>query len=307
MSYVAGSILFRGFRSIVQGDPFQSYTEASQQRVKDAAEFISQPLKMIFNTSLKFGIFPDIRKLANFSPMFNTGARNNKNHYRPISVLSIFSKLIEKIVHDQLLNFMQLNKILIPNQFAFKKLHSTITSLINVSDYWYENINEKKVNIALFLDLKKGFDTVDHEILISKLDSYGVQGDAKEWFVSYLNNRYQYCSLDGYRSTAKMITCGIPQGSCLGPLLFIIYLNDFTSCLQFSKVNLYADDTETTISSSDIGDLTRSFQTELDNISDWMRVNKLGVNPDKTEFMIIGNPRRTNKFADLPPFFLGKK
>ena len=201
---------------------------------------------------------------------------------------------------------MQLNKILIPNQFAFKKLHSTITSLINVSDYWYENINEKKVNIALFLDLKKAFDMVDHEILISKLDSYGVQGDAKKWFVSYLNNRYQYCSLDGCRSTAKMITCGIPQGSCLGPLLFIIYLNDFTSCLQFSKANLYADDTETTISSSDIGDLTRSFQTELDNISDWMRVNKLSINPDKTEFMVIGNPRRTNKFADLSPFFLGK-
>ena len=103
-----------------------------------------------------------------------------------------------------------------------------------------------------------------------------------------------------------MITCGVPQGSFLGPLLYIIYLNDFTSCLQFSKANLYADDTETTISSSDIGNLTRSFQTELDNISDWMRGNILSVNPDKTEFMVIGNPRRKNKFADLPPFFLGQ-
>ena len=115
---------------------------------------------MIFNTSLKFGIFLDIWKLAKVSPIVKTGERNNKNNYRPISVLSIFSKLIDKNVHDQLLNIMQLNKILIPNQFAFKKLHSTITSLINVSDYWYENINEKKVNIALFLDLKKAFDTV---------------------------------------------------------------------------------------------------------------------------------------------------
>ena len=243
---------------------------------------------MIFNTSLTLGVFPDIWKLAKVSPIFKTGARNNKNNYRPISVLSISSKLIEKIVHDQLLAFMQLCKILILNQFSFKKLHSTITSLINVCDYWYENINDKKVNIALFLDLKKAFDTVDHEILISQLESYGVHGDAKKWFVSYLSDRYQYCSLNGCRSTAKRVTCGIPQGSCLGPLLFIIYLHDFESCLQFSKANLYADDTETTISSSDIGDLIRSFQTELDNISDWMGVNKLSVNSDKTEFMVIG-------------------
>ena len=124
--------------------------------------------------------------------------------------------------------------------------------------------------------------------IYSMLESYGVPGDAKKWFVSYLSDRYQYCSLNGCRSTAKRVTCGIPQGSCLGLLLFIIYLNDFESCLQFSKANLYADDTETTISSSDIGDLIRSFQTQLDNISDWMRVNKLSVNPEKTEFMVIG-------------------
>ena len=174
--------------------------------VKDAAEFISQPLMMIFNASLKLGVFPDMSKLAKVSPIFKTGARNNKNNYRPMSVLSIFSKLIEKIVHDQLLAFMQLYKILIPSQFAFKKLHSTITPQINVSDYWYENINEKKVNIALFLDLKKAFDTVDHEILISKLESYGMQDNGKKWFVSYLSNRYQYCSLNGCRSTAKRVT-----------------------------------------------------------------------------------------------------
>ena len=142
----------------------------------------------------------------------------------------------------------------------------------------------------MFLDLKKAFDTVDHELLICKLESYGVQDDAEKWFNSYLSNRYQHCSLYGCRSTAKNVNCGIPQGSCLGPLLFIIYLNDFESCLQFSKVNLYVDDTEKTISSSDI-DLLRNFQAELENISDWMRVNKLSINPDdKTEFMVIGNP-----------------
>ena len=108
------------------------------------------------------------------------------------------------------------------------------------------------------------------------------------------------------RLLAEVVTCGIPQGSCLGPFLFIIYLNDFESCLQFSKLNLYADDTETTISSSDIEDLVRNFQGEIENISDWMRVNKLSINPVKTEFMVIGNPHRTKKLADLPPSFLGK-
>lgn len=149
--------------------------------VKDAAKFIAKPLAMIFNASLAKGIVPNVWKLAKITPIFKTGARNEKNNYKPISVLSVFAKLFEKIVHDQLSDFL--------SQFAYRKLHSTITSLISISDYWYENIDKNDVNFALFLDLKKAFDTVDHEILIRKLKVYGIDGIELEWFRSYLSCR----------------------------------------------------------------------------------------------------------------------
>ena len=227
---------------------------------------------MIFNASLKQGIFPNVWKLAKITPIYKSGARNEENNHRPISVLSVFSKLFEKVVHDQLWDFLLSTRKLTMSQFAHRKLHSTITSLISVSDYWYENIDKNNVNFALFLDLKKAFDTVDHEILIRKMQVYGIKDIEVEWFRSYLKNRQQYCSLNGKKSSSRPITCGIPQGSCLGPLLFILYLNDFETCLKFSKANLYADDTEVSLSSNETGDLIQNFQTELENISEWMRI-----------------------------------
>ena len=143
--------------------------------VKDAANFIAKPLMMIFNASLKQGIFPNIWKLAKITPVFKSGAGNEENNYRPISVLSFFAKLFEKVVNDQLSDFLLSNRKLTMSQFAYRKLHSTITSLISVSDYWYENIDKNNVNFALFLDLKKAFDTVDHEILIRKMQVYGIK------------------------------------------------------------------------------------------------------------------------------------
>ena len=172
------------------------------------------------------------------------------NNYRLISILSVLSKLFEKIAHDQLIDFLQSNKRLTQNQFAFRKLHSTITSLIGVSHHWYSNIDNNKATFALFLDLKKAFDTVDHEILISKLAKYGITGIEDNWFKSYLTNRSQYCSIDGQVSDIMEIECGIPQGSCLVPLLFIIYLNDFEHCLEHSRANVYADGAGVAVSSS---------------------------------------------------------
>ena len=182
------------------------------------------------------------------------------------------------------------------SQLAYRKLHSTITSLISVSDYWYENIDNNDVNFALFLDLKNSFDTVDHEILTRKLKIYGIDGIELEWFRSYLSCRQQYCTLNGHKLSSQQVTCGILQGSCLSPLLFILHLNDFQSWLKFSKANLYADDTEDSFSSNELSDLTRNFQAELKNISGWMRMNKLSIHPEKTEFMFIDHPRRQSKY-----------
>ena len=259
---------------------------------------------MILNSSSRLGTFPDRWKIARITPIYKSGAKDDTYNYRPISILSVLSKLYEKIAHDQLIDFLQSNKKLTQNQFAFRKLHSTITSLIGVSDHWYSNIDNKKANFALFLDLKKAFDTVDHEILVSKLVKYGVIGNENNWFKSYLTNRSQYCSIDGQESEILGIECGIPQGSCLGPLLFIIYLIDFERCLEYSRANMYADDTEITISSNNQVELIETAQAELLNISEWMRINKLSRNPTKTEYMIIDHPHRRKIGESLPQLFI---
>ena len=167
---------------------------------------------------------------------------------------------MERIVHDQLFEFLAANKVITRYQSAFQKLYSTVASLICSTDCWYENIDCKKLNLTIFLDLEKAFDTVDHTIMIEKLRAYGIKGIPRYWFKSYLDNKQQYYSLNGKKSKAGEVQCGIPQGSCLGPLLFKIYLNDFERSLKFSKANIYADDVA--IASNDIEKLVADAQEE---------------------------------------------
>ena len=206
-------------------------------------------------------------------------------------------------MHDHLFDFLKANKKLTCNQSAFQKLCSTTTSLISSTDYWYENMNSRKINLTLYLDLKKAFDRVDHSALLKKLRAYGIRGPAGDWFESYLKEIKQYCAANEHRSNIKN-TCGILQGSCLGPLLFIIYVNDFEKCLEFSQASLYADDTQITIASDDIRKLVLDMQQELVNLSEWMRINKLSPTPPKTEYMTIGHPRRIKQLEILDALLL---
>ena len=235
--------------------------------VKDAADILSKPLAAIFNSSLESGVFPNIWKIARVTSVFKTGLTTDLNNYRPISILSVFSKLIEKIAHDQLSTFLKEKSMLSKCQHAFRKLHNTLTSLLNVTDLWFLNADKRKINISIFLDLKKAFDTVDHKILLSKLSKYGIRGSPHQWFTSYLTDRIQYCQIRGSSSQQKKVKCGIPQGSCLGPLLFILYVNDFERCLQKSSTNIYADDTSITCSAKDIEELCNDLKTEGKNIA----------------------------------------
>ena len=237
-------------------------------------------MAIIFNSSLENGIFPDIWKLARLTLIVKSGVKKDVNNYRPISVISVFSRIMERIGHDQILNFIIESDVLTKNQSDFRKLHSAITSLIGTTDYWYKNIDSKKLNLTIFLDLRKALDTVDHEITIKKLWKYGMRGNTGSWFQPYLDQRKQYCSGNRQRSMPSKVTFGIPQGSCLGPLLFIIYLNYFEKCLRFSKASVYADDTTVTITSNDVEKILHEAQ-ELFNLSEWMRIYNISPNPAK--------------------------
>ena len=152
---------------------------------------------MIFNSSLENGIFPDIWKLARITPIFKSGVKMDVNNYRPIPVISVFSRTLERIVHDQILNFILENNVLTKNQSAFRKLHYTITSFIGTTDYCYENIDSKKLNLTISLDRRKAFNNVDHEIMIKQLWKYGMRGNTGSWFQLYLCQRKQYSSGSG--------------------------------------------------------------------------------------------------------------
>ena len=182
-----------------------------------AVEILSKPLATIFNSSIEVGIFPDIWKLAMVSPIFKTGQKSNLCNYRPISVLSGLSKLFEKIMHDQVSALMKDRGIFSHCQHGFTQLHSTVTSLLNVTELWFSDIDRKKVNTSVFLDLKKAFDTVNHDLLLAKLAVYGIVGGSHQWFSSYLIGREQYSQIGGQRSSRKVVKHGIPQGNAKAP------------------------------------------------------------------------------------------
>ena len=162
--------------------------------IKDVGDIITKPLTMIFNSSLTNRASPDIWIIARITPTFKSGAKNGVNNYRPISVISVFSRILESIVHDQLYDFLRANKVITRNQSAFQKLYSTVISLICSTDSLYENIDHKKLNLTIFIDLKKACDAIDHRIMVEKLIAYGIRGIPGNWFKSYLHSRQHYCS-----------------------------------------------------------------------------------------------------------------
>ena len=193
--------------------------------LKIAAPVISSSLAKIFNISLKTGVFPVQWKYARLAPIFKGDLKSETENYRPISVLSTLARVFERLIYNQLSNYFESNGYLTKCQYGFRKFHSTVTAILKNSNDWLLNMDNGSINGMVLFDLKKAFDTIDHEILLSKLASYGILESEHKWFKSYLTSRKHCCILEGERSFIEEVTCGIPQGSCLGPLLFLIYIN----------------------------------------------------------------------------------
>lgn len=269
--------------------------------LKMANSIVGPSLTGIFERSITTGLYPNEWKLARVTPVFKKGIKSDVNNYRPISILPIVSKVFEKIIHDQFYNYLNENKLLTNCQSGFRSLHSTLTALLEATNNWSVNIDKGLLNGVIFIDLRKAFDTIDHEILIRKLRSYGVDGDALRWFNSYLSNRSQKCSVNGRLSNASKISCGVPQGSIIGPLLFLVYINDLPNCLCNASAKLFADDTNISVSARSLGELEPEINSELRNLNCWLKTNKLSLNIAKTEFMVIGSRQklRTEENNDI--------
>ena len=274
--------------------------------LKIAMPVVGGSLCDLFNKSLFAGKFPEDWKIARIAPIFKSGAKDERSNYRPISVLPFISRLFEKLIFNQFYEYLDANKSLYEHQSGFRLLNSVATALLASTNDWYLNIDKGKYTGLIFIDLKKAFDTVDHKILLKKLKMYRVTGLEYDWFTSYLDNRKQFCRVDGTSSGVRGINCGVPQGSCLGPLLFLIYINDLPFSLQKCHVSMYADDTAISLSSKSIDDLQNDLNLDLLNLQDWLHANKLSLNVVKTQSLIIGSGpsiRMIENQPDAPPSF----
>ena len=255
---------------------------------------ISEILTRIFNISLITGSFFTSLKTAKVIPVFkNKGSPHDVNNYRPISLLSNIDKIFEKLIKSRLVDFLDENKIIFKNQFGFRNKHSTTHALINLTEQIRTNLDKGLYTCGVFIDLQKAFDTVDHAILLSKLHHYGVRGLSNQWFRSYLSNRQQYVYVSGCDSSKRPVSHGVPQGSVLGPLLFLIYINDLHYAIQNSKTNLFADDTCLLSSDSNLQDLETKINSDLIKLSSWLRANKISLNVMKTEVLLFRSKIKT--------------
>lgn len=262
--------------------------------LKIVADVIAIPLCRIITLSFSKGIFPELLKTAKVIALFKAGSTEEVNNYRPISLLSIFDKIIEKIMHKQLYAFLEQHEILFKNQFGFRKKCSTAHSLIEITEKIKESIDKGKYGCGIFIDLKKAFDTVNHEILLRKLEHYGIRGSVLDWFRSYLTDRKQYVFYNGVSSDIKDITCGVPQGSVLGPLLFLLYINDLPNISQKMTFFLFADDTNIYYESHDLNELEKTVNCELKKLSQWLNINRLALNVAKTNFVIFRSSQKNS-------------
>ena len=271
--------------------------------LSSATPTIYSPLTYVINLSLKQGIFPNSLKVAKVIPIFKQGSRSLCNNYRPISVLSALSKIFERCILNQLIFHFNMENILVSNQFGFRAGKTTTNSLVDLVDDITKAIDKGSYATFIFLDLSKAFDTVNQSILLSKLDLHGNRASENQWFKSYLSKRKQKVFINGVESNFYLLQSGVPQGSILGPFLFIVYINDMVRATNYFTVRLFADDTSLTAVGSDFDVLIQQINSELPPVYEWLCSNKLTLNLSKTRYLVF-QPRQRNYYNSYPPLEL---
>ena len=270
-------------------------------------QFFSNWLAELINLSFKIGVFPDILKIAKITPLHKKECKMNFQNYRPISLLSVFSKIFEKSIYTRIYSYLVKNDFIFQKQFGFRSKFSTNHALISITERIKNLVDSGKYVCGVFVDLEKAFDTVNHKMLCEKLNFYGLRGNINKLIKSYLENRKQFVSVNGVDSELRDIVCGVPQGSSLGPLLFLIYINDLRLSIVKTETGHFADDTYILFGSEKIGTIESVVNYELKLVSKWLRLNKLSLNAGKTELIFFRSKQHKLNYDDISIKFNGVK
>ena len=278
-------------KSIIMNLPAKNssgHDEISNNLLKKLGPSLLTPIEKIFNKSLNEGVFPDLMKLADISPLFKSKLNNEANNYRPISLLITISKVLEKIVYQRTYCFMENTGQIYNSQYGFRSQHSCESAVAELTSEIIKGQQNGMYTLALFLDLSKAFDTLEHKVLLDKMYRYGIRGTSLNWFKSYLENRKirvkcQVASSGKLEySDYQTVNYGTPQGSCLGPLIFLIFTNDLNLHLNHCASILFADDTTLYKTHRHLNYLKWCIQDDMQTLTDWFKANKLTLNLEKT-------------------------
>ena len=264
--------------------------------LRDGTNYILSPITHIINLSMISETVPDSFKEAKVVPIFKKGSKLDPSNYRPVSILNVMSKILERAVYSQLNEYVEKRGILLDNQSGFRSGFSTDSCLLDLSDFIKHEISMGNYVGMVLLDLQKAFDTVDHALMLEKLHAIGV--DSVSWFKSYLTDRSQCVEVGGMKSEFLPVSCGVPQGSILGPLLFLIYINDMKISVD-CNLSLYADDSALLFSHKNSSTIASRLSDELLRCKQWLVDNKLSLHVGKTECLLFGSNRRLKKVNDF--------
>ena len=268
--------------------------------LKDGAKIMAKPIAQLCNLSLTLSLFPSCCKIAKLKPLFKKGSKTDPQNYRPISLLPVISKVIERVVHNQTNSFLTQNKVLYNFQSGFRNKHSTDSCLSYLNDKILKGFDSGLLTGMVLIDLQKAFDTIDHEVLFKKLFYMRFSPKAISWFKSYLSNRTFKVNINKVFSDPGNLTCGVPQGSILGPLIFLLYVNDMPQSVD-CDLYLYADDSCLVFQHKNVKEIEKQLNKDFSSLYDWFLDNKLSIHfgEEKTKSIIFANKRKVKKLERL--------